>query len=290
MYIKKLRKEFDWTQAQLAEGICAQTMISKIENNEVIPNEKILKKLSKKFNEDLVDFRNVELKTTYIDKIKNIKDMIDISLTKRDYGMIELIYRSNLDTIKDNETDMYTFYFRWIKGLLYYYRENNPNKALQEFDKLSTADLSPDLAVDVTCSIGIVYYELENYEKSCKYFEMGLKWFSNKIGIRSKVKLLLNYSLCLESLNKDEYALELLFQGIEISKCNNSIMGLADLYYHRGFILNKLKQYEEATKSYKISQSLFEIQENSKFSVLANLRLEELMSNKKSMDEEKDYA
>ncbi|GEK90225.1 Tetratricopeptide repeat-containing protein [Alkalibacterium putridalgicola] len=284
--IKKMRKDLDLTQAQLAENICAQTMISKIENNEITPNNRILEKLSKKLNVDLIDLIDREKEKNADEKTKNLKDMIDISLIKRDYEMINLIIQSNIETIEENNSP----YFRWIRGLLYYYKEDNPKKAIQEFNKLDTTDLSADFTVDVLCSIGIVYYETENLEKACKYFDMGLNWFSNKIETRSKVKLLLNYSLCLESLDKDKKALDLIFQGIELSKKNSSIFGLGDLYYHKGYMMNKLKQYEEAIKSYKIANSLFEIQENSRFSVMANLRLEEILKNKETVKDEKDYA
>lgn len=284
--IKALRKKNNLTQAQLAEDICAQTMISKIENNEITPNKRLLEELSKKLNVDLVYLMNKEKENDSAKKIKNIKDMIEISLTKRDYDMINLIFQSNIDTIEKNHTP----YFRWIQGLLYYYKEDNPNKAIQEFDRLDTTNLSADFTVDVTCSIGIIYYEIENFEKASKYFDIGLKWFSNKIETRSKVKLLLNYSLCLESLDKDEKALDLIFQGIELSKKNSSLLGLGDLYYHKGYMMNKLKQYEEAIKSYKIAHSLFEVQDNSRFSVMASLRLEEITKNKETIKDEKKYA
>lgn len=284
--IKALRKKNNLTQAQLAEDICAQTMISKIENNEITPNKRLLEELSKKLNVDLVYLMNKEKENDSAKKIKNIKDMIEISLNKRDYDMINLIFQSNIDTIEKNHTP----YFRWIRGLLYYYKEDNPKKAIQEFDRLDTNNLSADFTVDVTCSIGIIYYEIENFEKASKYFDIGLKWFSNKIETRSKVKLLLNYSLCLESLDKDEKALDLIFQGIELSKKNSSLLGLGDLYYHKGYMMNKLKQYEEAIKSYKIAHSLFEVQDNSRFSVMASLRLEEITKNKETIKDEKKYA
>ncbi|WP_225745025.1 helix-turn-helix domain-containing protein [Marinilactibacillus sp. Marseille-P9653] len=284
--VKRLRKKLNLTQAQLAEDVCAQTMISKIENNEITPNNNILGKLSKKLNVDLVDLMNKEKENISVEKIKNIKNMIDISLTKRDYEMINLIIQSNIDIIEKNDIP----YFHWIRGLLYYYKENNPKKAVQEFEGLDVSNMPADFTVDVTCSIGIIYYEIGNFEKASKYFEIGLKWFSNKVENWSKVKLLLNYSLCLESLEEDEKALDMVFEGIELSKKNNSILGLGDLYYHKGYMMNKLKQYEEARKAYKIAHSLFEIQENSKFSIMANLRLEEIMKNKETLKDEEKYA
>ena len=54
--------------------------------------------------------------------------------------------------------------------------------------------------------------------------------------------------------------------------------------------MNKLKQYEEAIKSYKIAHSLFEVQDNSRFSVMASLRLEEITKNKETIKDEKKYA
>lgn len=284
--MKELRKNLNLTQSQLAENICAQTMISKIENNEIIPSHILLEKLSKKLDEDLIGFIDRQNESVSSEKIKSIKHMIDVSLTKRDYEMIDLIVQLNREIIEKNANP----YFQWIQGLLYYYKEDNPKKAIQEFDRVDTTNLSADFAVDVTCSIGIVYYEIGDFNKASKYFDSGLRWFSNEIEMWSKIKLLLNYSLCLESLDKDEESLNLTFQGIELLKSNSSILGLGDLYYHKGYMMNKLQQYEEAIKSYKIAHSLFEIQENSRFSIMSSLRIEEIINNKETIKDEKNYA
>ncbi|WP_208560469.1 helix-turn-helix domain-containing protein [Marinilactibacillus kalidii] len=287
--IKRIRKELNLTQVQLASDICAQTLISKIENDEIIPNSVILTKLGERLSADLISFKDKGMKATADKKIEEIRNMIDLSLSKRDYEMIELIVKSNAEIINDHKQKCYAFYFRWIKGLLFYYNEDNPDRAISEFNSLNTCELPPDFAVDVTCSIGIVHYEMNNLEKAKKYFEISKKWFSDSIAIKSKIKLLINYSLCLERLDNNEEALELVFHGIDISKKSNSIIGLADLYYHKGYILNKLNQSEEAVRSYKIAHSLFEIQENSKFSLMANLRIEEI-ENKEVKNIEKNLA
>lgn len=265
-------------------------MISKIENDEFIPTNKLLEQLSSKLEFDLIHYLEIRNQSQSLQKIDEIIKIIEICLSKRDFEMIYLTLKANDEILENNVSRTQSLFFKWIKGLLFYYRENKPEEAIKVFNNLNTIDLPTDLAVDVTCSIGIIHYELNHFERAAKYFEMSLNWFSEKINSRTKIKLLVNYSLCLESMNKNEYALELLFRGIEISKSADSIFGLGDLYYHRGYILKKLNQYSEALRSYKIAHSLFEIQNNEQFVIMTNLRVEELKEIKKNKTKTKDFA
>lgn len=53
--IKEIRQQSDLSQTELAEGICTQALVSRIENGLTIPNAILLKDLCRKLNVS-VDF------------------------------------------------------------------------------------------------------------------------------------------------------------------------------------------------------------------------------------------
>lgn len=60
--LKELRKKRGMTQKQLAEGICAQSMLSAIENDVYIPNAILLVNLAKRLK---VDLNEISLATNF---------------------------------------------------------------------------------------------------------------------------------------------------------------------------------------------------------------------------------
>lgn len=73
--IKELRKDRKLTQKELAEGICAQSMLSAIENNVYVPNANLLIKLATKLE---VSLDQVSLATNFpISSKYNFNDKVD---------------------------------------------------------------------------------------------------------------------------------------------------------------------------------------------------------------------
>jgi len=73
--LKELRKEKGLTQKDLAEGVCAQSMLSAIENNVYIPNANLLINLANKLE---VDLNEISLATNFeISSDDNVNLTID---------------------------------------------------------------------------------------------------------------------------------------------------------------------------------------------------------------------
>ncbi|MBP2241571.1 transcriptional regulator with XRE-family HTH domain [Cytobacillus eiseniae] len=72
--LRRLREDYGLTQAQLCEGICHQSMLSKIEKGETYPSAPILYKITQKLDVDMEYF----FVSSTIENYDYIKEAINI--------------------------------------------------------------------------------------------------------------------------------------------------------------------------------------------------------------------
>ncbi|MDW7633542.1 helix-turn-helix transcriptional regulator, partial [Streptococcus pneumoniae] len=109
------RKELRLSQQTLAEGICEQSQISKIERGHFIPSADLLFKLSQRLEVPLDYFFNeqIEIKSN----LSNFKQLSARLLDDRNYDDLEYIYRIEIErstflTLEDRT------YLEWIKAII----------------------------------------------------------------------------------------------------------------------------------------------------------------------------
>jgi len=96
--LKELRKEKGLTQKELAEGVCAQSMLSAIENDVYIPNASLLVNLAKKLD---VDLNEISLATNYkIDGQTEFNETVDKLCNEHQYQ--ELLSFLQKDSVVDS--------------------------------------------------------------------------------------------------------------------------------------------------------------------------------------------
>ena len=113
------RKELGLSQQTLAEGICEQSQISKIERGHFIPSADLLFKLSQRLEVPLDYFFNeqIEIKSN----LSNFKQLSARLLDDRNYDNLEYIYRIEIErstflTLEDRT------YLEWIKAIIDFYQ------------------------------------------------------------------------------------------------------------------------------------------------------------------------
>ncbi|HFR3515671.1 TPA: helix-turn-helix domain-containing protein, partial [Streptococcus suis] len=113
------RKELGLSQQILAEGICEQSQISKIERGHFIPSADLLFKLSQRLEVPLDYFFNEEIEVK--SNLSNFKHLSSHLLNDRNYDDLEYIYKIELDrnTFLPLEDRMY---LEWIKAIIDFYQ------------------------------------------------------------------------------------------------------------------------------------------------------------------------
>ncbi|TFB25120.1 XRE family transcriptional regulator [Filobacillus milosensis] len=249
--LKQARLDANMTQKELAEGVCTQAQISKLERGDEFPSSITLYLISKKLGVDAeYFFRQIESdRVEYIDDVKNI-----VRKYKRDknYQKINNLVRSQLNTplAKENK-DFYQFLL-WHLGICAFYLEDDKHKALKFLTRsLSMRDrvLDKEREVAILNSIAIILNEKENYQFSLKVFDRALEKVKKLPIIKDftiEIRLLFGASKSALNLWKINQALDYSQKGINICKQYETFYLLGELYYQKARCLKRINDEESA--------------------------------------------
>jgi len=274
--IKNKRIEMGITQKELAEGICTQALISRIEKGDVTPKKDILNKLEERLNLEKDQLNQIKQYYNKNTKVTNLKKTIRRYLAKRDYETIENLLDENEDLIDHIYDKNDKVFFKWIEASIKDKIYQDKNSALEILNSISLDKINKELALEVISAIGVIYFKDGDYEKATNIFQHGLNLMDDKIDYKIQAKTLLNYCLTLDKLEKYENALYYLSEGIDLLVKNDSLYLLGDYHHAKGHIFYSLKNYDEAEKNIEIAATIFELQNNNKLLSLSKLALTEL--------------
>ncbi|MCC5896002.1 MAG: helix-turn-helix domain-containing protein [Alkalibacterium sp.] len=263
------------TQADLADGICTQAMISRIEKKKVRPSRELMEKVAERLEVSIHYFYGEDSIESRYSKTAQLCKIIRQHLERREYESVSYLIESNEELIQNTIGEDKDF-FNWIQGLLYAYRDGDNDKALAYLIEMETGVKNGELRVEVIDSIGNQYLRKKDYAKAEAYYQKGFDSFAEWMNHEKKAKLLLNYSICLSRKGKYSDCLDKVMQGLELVIEKKTLFLLGDFFYYKGFSLEKLGQSKEAMEAYKKAQTIFDIQQNEKYLLITKMAQEEL--------------
>ncbi|GAB2501105.1 helix-turn-helix domain-containing protein [Alkalibacterium psychrotolerans] len=263
------------TQAELADGICTQAMISRIEKKKVRPSRDLMEKVAERLEVSIHYFYGEDSIESRYSKTAQLCKIIRQHLIRREYESVSYLIETNEELIEKSVGEDRDF-FKWIHGLLYAYRDGDNDKALDYLIKMEANVKNGELRVEVIDSIGNQYLRKKEYEKAEAYYQKGFDSFAEWMNHEKKAKLLLNYSICLFREDKYGECLDKVMQGLELLIEKDTLFLLGDFFYYKARCLEMLKQYEDAKEAYKKAQTIFEIQQNEKYLLITKMSLEEM--------------
>lgn len=278
--IKRQRRSLYMTQEQLAKDICAQSMLSKIERDELIPSEEILEKLGEKLaiSVNKLEAAITESKdNTEQHFIQDIKRLVKMNLDKQEYTTTSMLLGNlNLEHYSLNYED--SVFFDWAQAMLEYYQQKNSEKALQILERIDLNDLSSDLGIKILDSIGRIYDAKEDYEKAIEIIQQALSLCeqSEEVSVEVKAQLLFNYAYTLKAQKKERESLEYVIEGIDYLVLKSSLFMLGYFYHLKGELLQSLGNLREALNNYSIALSLFEIENKTREKTNTQLVINEI--------------
>ncbi|AOA00573.1 MULTISPECIES: helix-turn-helix domain-containing protein [Carnobacterium] len=257
--VKKLRIEKKLTQSQLAEGICTQVTISKIENHNNIPTMNILSKICDRLGAEINDVCIVEGDSnTNYNLFKKVDTLCNQLQHKEAYDLlVSSINEDELDNIHDKK--LY-YYYVGITRLIGF---NEFEEALHYFNLELILERSSNLDfvdVLVTNSIGIAYDSKNDIKKAKVYFDKSIDDIQelNKVEADNFTKLLKIYYNAAKFYSKIEIydkAISLSDIGIDLLQKDKSYYMLDFLYYEKGFNLLKKGNKKEAEEFYFLAMA-----------------------------------
>lgn len=259
--IKELRQYRGLTQVDLCTDICTQSLLSRIEKEEVSPSAHTLFLISLKLGVNINYFFESAYRQDYT---KQFKSLI------REY-INKLMYQEALMLInkeKDNplfRTPALRKYIYWNQGVCNYYLTKDTKESLDYIYKaLSIKESGETIAtvrdIEIMNSIANIFNDEQNLNKASYWYEKSLEYLKSSPEIKKEsiyIKIVYNYAL-VQSKKKDyNYSIKLCDKGIEECLNNNSLYLLERLLYEKGLnslYIGDLKGKDSMNRAMVISQ------------------------------------
>ena len=239
------RKELGLSQKTLAEGICEQSQISKIERGYFMPSADLLFKLSRRLEVPLDYFFNeqVEVKSN----LSNFKQLSTRLLEDRNYEDLEYLYKIEIDRM----------YLEWIKAIIEFYQYDIQDEAISRLENILSKTPSNSLIYLNAMNTLSNFYSLVGREKDYEanyYLLMELYQIKNldyQEFLFGYIRVRYNYAHYLVSKERYTEAIQEALETIEVCKTKQTSYQLAPLLILVG---NSGEQFldREQVKSYYI--------------------------------------
>ncbi|MCA1066621.1 helix-turn-helix domain-containing protein (plasmid) [Rossellomorea sp. AcN35-11] len=238
--IKKLRKLMKVSQKELAQGICTQSEISRIENNRFKPSYFVLMKISERLGVDSDYFMEEDV-CDRSDYIKEVKEQLSRSRRDRNYKAIYELVETELENPLFKEGDNRN-HLVWNKGLALYHLLDQKEEAIEVLlsclSDSSLTNLFKELDVNVLNSIGIIFRNEKQPQKALFYMLRAYE-ITEKVGEVVDNKLILKVYYNLSKIYTDigeniEESIRLCNKGIKKCTESESFFLLAEFNYQIG--------------------------------------------------------
>ncbi|HEM4425056.1 TPA: helix-turn-helix transcriptional regulator [Streptococcus suis] len=226
------RKELGLSQQILAEGICEQSQISKIERGHFIPSADLLFKLSQRLEVPLDYFFNEEIEVK--SNLSNFKHLSSHLLNDRNYDDLEYIYKIELDrnTFLPLEDRMY---LEWIKAIIDFYQYDRKHEAILYLENILLKVSSNTLIYLKILNTLSNFYSLigreqdyeANYSRLMELYQT--KDLEHQEFLFGYIRVRYNYAHYLVSKKKYSEAIQESLETIEVCKERQTSYQLAPL-------------------------------------------------------------
>lgn len=260
------RKELGLSQQTIAEGICEQSQISKIERGHFIPSADLLFKLSQRLEVPLDYFFNEQIEVK--SNLSNFKHLSARLLDDRNYNDLEYLYkieieRGNFLTLEDRT------YLEWVKAIIDFYQYNLQFDAISHLENILSKVPSTTLIYLKVLNTLSNFYSLvgreEDYEKNYSHL-MELyqtKNLDHQEFLFGYIRVRHNYAHYLVSKEKYNEAIQEALETIELCKERQTSYQLAPLLILIGNAGAHFLDKEQVKNYYIEARELCKIYNNS---------------------------
>ena len=254
------------SQKELAEGICKQGQISRIENGEYTPGSELLYALSRKlrvsmdyfFDEQVQDEKN---------ELENFRLVAENFISQRDYSSLKYLY--NLESKSSSHLSLSDkMYLEWIQTLVLFYCDNNKLEAVSKLEKLiKEKNISEINYLRFSNTLFNFYYDIDDLNQFNEIRDNLEKRVNNLIihtieELELSIKFNYNISRYLWLQNNVEDAINKISETIRICKRYRSNYLLADLYLLLGNASASFGNIDEVRDYYTKAKFLYNLDGN----------------------------
>ncbi|WP_193065021.1 helix-turn-helix domain-containing protein [Oceanobacillus oncorhynchi] len=281
--IESTRISLNLSQSELAEGICSQSQISKIESGQISPYIHTVVKLSKKLGIDPKYFLNYIYKDQY-EFVAHSKESIRKAISNKDYDEVKRLvnlYEKHKE-FQDLEEKQF---ISWHKGIISYYFNKDfygSLKILTNALSMKHALQSTEQDIQILNSIAIIYSEEGQLLKAQDKFKEAIKIYDKSLFIIDPhiyIRICYNLSKVLYNLKEYQDGLSFCNRGIEMCKERQSNYMFGELLFQKGTILIGIMNKHEGIKYLQYAGTIFELLEREDYLSIVKRKIDKLNNN-----------
>lgn len=266
--IKNRRKELKLSQKELAEGICKQGQISRLENGEYTPGSELLHQLAKKLKVSMDYFFDeaISNETTEFTEFQNIAKGF---IARRDFDSLKYIYELEKD--KSHRLSLADkIYLEWVAALVDFYCYHKKEEAIMNLERLLQSLSKADLMyLQITNTLFIFYQDTDNLSRfeslKTELIEEVSHFTLNSIEeLELSVKFNYNLSRYFWLQNNTEEAIKQVTATIRLCQEHHTTYLLADLFVLLGNISETFSDKLEVKSYFESAHFIYKYLENNK--------------------------
>ena len=269
--LRSRRLELNLSQAELAEGVCEQGQISRIEKGKYNPGSDLLYKLSLKLNVPMNYFFD-ESVSKESSNLENFKILSKKLLMGREYESLKYLYELEVEKKKILPLSD-QLYLIWIESIILFHCDDRKIEAINKLESVINRMEEKDKEYFKYFNSLLNFYSLMGNEEISEkmYLTIISKMSNSKITdiecLELLIKVRYNYCRCLWLENKIDLAITEIIETIDICNSNNHCYLLPDLYCLMGNVTENFLEKEEVRKYFSYAQFLYNLLGNERMSL-----------------------
>ena len=282
--IKELRNVVGLTQGDLAEGICTQALISRIEKGDIYPSATALYQIAMKLGVDVNYFFEIGT-TPRMDYVREVERQLKTLRLKRKYTeMIEMVKTEEKNPFfnKDNERLQLLY---WHKAIYLFEVEEDHTSAfsvLQEAYELTARQKKAptEKELEILMTFGTWEKLLQNNEKALYYYrkvEDIIRQMEHLHDQSINTRLLYNIARVLTQTGNYEESIAYCHKAINWCVEEEHLWGLGELHYHIGYNYEKIGDADKALPYVDKAIQLFVLRDDDTHLAFLEKRKQEIM-------------
>jgi transcriptional regulator with XRE-family HTH domain len=282
--IKELRKVVGLTQGDLAEGICTQALISRMEKGDIYPSAAALYQIALKLGVDVNFF--FELGTNpRLDYIREVEKQFRILRDDRKFeDMMELVKAEEKNPLFYKDTEKLQLLY-WHKGIYTYEVEKDSDGALTSLHKAYRLTAHKKKAMSeremqILSSIGTIHNSLHNHETALDYYqqvETAMKTTEQLQNKSIKTRLFYNTARVLTRIKRYDESTTYCLKGIKWCFEEEILWGIGELHYQIGYNYELQGEIEKALRYFQKALHMFELRNDEVYTSFLAPKIEEIL-------------
>ncbi|MDV2581728.1 helix-turn-helix domain-containing protein [Alkalibacillus haloalkaliphilus] len=263
--IKDLRKRLNVSQEGLANGVCSQSELSRIERDQHQPSYMTLKGIAEKLGVNITYFLK-DSDSERDDYLSEVWFQLEKARRNRDYNTIEEIVKAEMENPLFKSQPEHR-YLMWHRSMTEYYLHNDFEAAintLKDCLRLSSFDrFSAEINIQILNSLGIMYRDEGILDESENYLDQAYELINEITNLDDKriiAKVRYNLAKVYTDLHEIESSLRVCYQGLSYCRENEDLFLFADFHYQIGRNLLMQGKTDSGIDYWKKAKFLFELE------------------------------